>query len=161
MGVAAGAPAISRSRGLGTLLTSGWKPLPWQATMPAATGRWQQRTVARIRKPLPRAKTPALSTAPPRVPLSPQRGEGRGEGCDQPNGSLATRMLDSSPRPSPRSRRRGSASWAPRRIRLPATLWVLPAGCRLHALRPPRPRKTCRCPPRRCQHETQAGREPA
>ena len=41
--------------------------------------------------------------------LSPQRGEGRGEGCDRSHAALSTHALDSSPRPSPRSKRRGSA----------------------------------------------------
>jgi hypothetical protein len=108
---------------------------------------------------------PALSEPKPRDSLSPQRGEGRGEGCDRlrpflelgapcfreaSKGTTGTALsgehrtsnielptlnlraaprpsiraprpsFDSLPRPSPRSRRRGSAGWALRWIGLPA-----------------------------------------
>ena len=66
---------------------------------------------------------PALFEPTPRDSLSPQRGEGRGEGCDQTNGPLVLRARDSSPRPSPRSRRRGSAGWTLRWVRLPTAFF--------------------------------------
>ena len=111
---------------------------------------------------------PAPPEPAPRDSLSPQRGEGRGEGCDQPRRSFALRALrwleakkgtkgpaisgehrtsnielptpnlgaalrpstldprpsfDSSPRPSPRSRRRGSAGGSLPGIRLPAAFF--------------------------------------
>ena len=81
------------------------------------------------RAPLPppwRCTAPEVcATKPGRDSLSPQRGEGRGEGCESPRCSLAMQALDSSPRPSPRSRRRGSASWPPSWIWLPTALLSL------------------------------------
>jgi len=120
-------------------------------------------SVCRVHNPKTAAAgdDPVRSERALRDSLSPQRGEGRGEGCDQPRCSLAPRALllleakkggnapaswperrtanielptrnlrfasrpsfDSSPRPSPRSRRRGSAGGLLHRIRLPTALF--------------------------------------
>ena len=125
-----------------TVDSSGSTPHPRSPTISAYRVPGRQATDAR--------EDLAAAEPGPRDTLAPQRGEGRGEGCDQPRCSLAPRALllleakkggnapaswperrtanielpprnlrfasrpsfDSSPRPSPRSRRRGSAGWA-------------------------------------------------
>jgi hypothetical protein len=125
----AGGMAAPSDRGGGLEMMDGSKPLVFVRrrgieTMPPSSSPRPSPSASVYRAHDQEAtgagQDPVPSETTPRDSLSPQRGEGRGEGCDRPNVPLAMRALDSSPRPSPRSRRRGSASWSLRWIVLPA-----------------------------------------
>ena len=128
-------------------------------TTPPSDSAWPAFSVPVHRVPHAEARAadedPVAPKRAPRDSLSPQRGEGRGEGWDnlrRTNGPASLRLdrggardegrrarceapflprpsslvpgpsFDSSPRPSPRSRRRGSAGGSRSGIRLPAAL---------------------------------------